>query len=265
MTPFLALQLMVCGHAQTSLADLEREQREIFEKAAPSVVLLSGEGGFGTGFSLTEELFLTNAHVVSKDAKLEAILLDGRRTKASVVRADSDSDLALVSIPETSCEPLTASSGVSIGSWVASIGHGAGGGWTFTTGMVTNIYNRGHGSSIFQTQIPVNPGNSGGPVLDRFGRVAGVVTSGLTGADSVNFAIRIDEAFRVFPELDEVCGCLVITAPEKAPVFLDGAHVGNAPRVVVWPEPGTHEVSLVVGGVMVKKTVSSPEQTKLSF
>ena len=243
------------------LEALERAQQEIYARVAPSVVLLATPTSLGSGVAVGPGgLVLTNRHVVGKATRLEAVLLDGRRASATLVRAAEDLDLALVSVAaEVPVATLTRGAPVHIGAWVASVGHGAGGGWTFTTGMVTNIYPAGQDRAVFQTQLPVNAGNSGGPVLDREGRAIGVVTAGLTESDSINFAIRMEEAFRAFPELDAVCGCLVVTAPANVPVFVDGAHAGTGPRLVLWPAPGVHEASAVVDGRLARVPFSFPE------
>lgn len=135
------------------------------------MVFISNGEGFGSGFFVSEDgLVLTNAHVVG-DAKLVDVLLhDGRRLKGAVVeRAQKSLDLALVEVAVKGARALELDelAGVRVGSFAASVGHGEGAIWTFNAGMVTNIYPAGGERPILQTQIPLNPGNSGGPVIDR--------------------------------------------------------------------------------------------------
>lgn len=261
------------GRAQSepvgsALARLEAEQQALYEQVAPSVVLLGSTRGLGSGFVVTADgLVLTNRHVVGDETTLEAVLLDGRKGTAVVVRTSDDLDLALVRLAGVSAPPLrlVPTGDVDIGAWVASVGHGAGGGWTFTTGMVTNIYPAGRGRAVFQTQLPVNPGNSGGPVVDRTGAVIGMVTAGLAEAQVINFAIRSDEMLHTFEELDAVCGCLVVTSPANVPVFLDGRPVGTGPRLTLWPTTGVHELSAVIAGQLVKRPAPWPDAHRVSL
>jgi hypothetical protein len=144
-----------------------------------------------------------------------------------------------------------------VGSWVASVGHGRGGIWTFNVGIVSNIYPSGAARPVLQTQIPLNPGSSGGPVLDRDGRVVGVVTAGLSESNSINFAIKADVCQQALPELSMVAATLLIRAPAQVAVFVDGRHVGVGPEVLV-PFAGERiEVMAVIGGRMVKRVVES--------
>ncbi len=205
-TSSLLLALLLAGNSAAGpnpdpLAAIEAAQQALFTRAAPAVVALVTPQGLGSGVIVTADgLTLTNAHVVASSGgnghvtTLKAILSDGRVLDATVEEVAADTDLALVRLPGSGFAtlPLANDDHLRVGAWAAAVGHGAGGAWTFTTGMVTNIYPSGDARPVFQTQIPVNPGNSGGPVLDRNGVVIGVVTAGLLGAESVNFAIRAE-------------------------------------------------------------------------
>lgn len=146
----------------------------------------------GSGFFVEPRLILTNAHVVKGREKVDVVLHDGRRVEGMVVeRAVDDVDLALIEIA-TEGKPLEldAKGELQVGTWVASVGHGMGGVWSYTTGMISNIYPNGAERPVFQTQIPLNPGASGGPIFDRRGMVLGIVMSGIEDSNSINFAIR---------------------------------------------------------------------------
>ena len=147
-----------------------------------------------------------------------------------------------------------------VGSWVGSIGHGSGGIWTFNTGMVSNIYPAGSERPIFQTQIPLNPGSSGGPIFDRQGRVVGVVTAGEMESNNVNFGIKIDLAFQYLSRLESLCACLTVSAPQGVPVFLDGVMVGKGPKLLLRVPAGNHSLFVVKNGQMVKQLVNYPKQ-----
>jgi len=241
----------------------DRFQREMFEAIAPSVVFLATGDGFGSGFFVSGDgLVLTNAHVVGGRSTVEVVLLDGRKATGVVVEKGLDGvDLALVRVPleDTPALDVGPTGALQVGTWVATVNHGAGGIWSFSTGMVSNIYPDGAEQPVFQTQLPINPGASGGPIVDREGRVLGVVTAKMQGAENMNFGIRIDVALQKLPSLDGVGNALVIVVPENVPVFLDGEMIGVGPRVVVTTEAGSHEVMAIIGGQQVVKTVRYPE------
>jgi S1-C subfamily serine protease len=258
------------GYTQDDpLAAVEAYQQQLFEEIAPSVIFISQGDGLGSGFFVNRTgLALTNKHVVGDAKSVKVVLHDGRSASAKVVeRAEGKTDLALIQVDVKSVAPLalTGFDELRVGSWVGSVGHGVGGVWTFTTGMVSNIYPSEKSRSIFQTQIPLNPGASGGPVFDRKGRVVGVVTAGIVDSNSVNFAIRSDVALGSLKKLADQCRCLTVTAPEGVPIFVNGDMVGKGPEVIVQVSDGEHEVFAVVKGKMNKKKVRFPESKEISL
>lgn len=258
------------GESDTDpLAAVEAYQQKLFEKVAPSVIFISQGNSIGSGFFVDADgLALTNKHVVGEAKSVKVVLQDGRKLTAKVVeRAQGETDLALVKVPVKSSKALslTGFDDLRVGSWVGSVGHGVGGVWTFTKGMVSNIYPSEKSRPIFQTQIPLNPGASGGPVFDRKGRVVGVVTAGITDSNSVNFAIRSDVALGSLDGLSEQCNCLVVSAPEGVPVFVNGKMMGKGPQVRVQVSDGEHEVFAVIKGKMKKKKVAFPKTKEVSL
>ncbi len=147
-----------------------------------------------------------------------------------------------------------------VGSWVGAVGHGAGGIWTFTSGMVSNIYPDGADKPVFQTQTPLNPGNSGGPFFDRRGRVVGVATAGMKDSQNINFAIRTDAALKRLKGLSGACECLVLRAPSGVPIFVDGKLVGQGPQAIVPAVRKSYEVFAIVGGQMRRLILNFPTQ-----
>jgi S1-C subfamily serine protease len=245
------------------LAAIEAAQQSLFDRTAPSVVVILNAKGLGSGVIVSPDgLILTNAHVVEGGDTVTVVRIDGSKATGKVVERAADADLALVRIEASGLPTLQLgpTTDLRVGSWVAAVGHGEGGAWTFASGMVTNIYPMGDDHPVFQTQIPVNPGNSGGPVVDRAGKVVGIVTAGITGANSVNFAIRIDVALKHLHGLEDQCDCLIVDAPPNVPIFVDGKNVGLGPHVTLTPSPGTVVVFAVIGGVKVEKTVRFPEE-----
>lgn len=248
------------------LAGIEARQQALFDRLAPSVVYLSTGDGIGSGFFVSRDgLVLTNTHVVGDHDKVDVVLHDGRKVEGVVVERAEGVDLALVRLPlkDTPAVKL-GSPRLRVGSWIGSIGHGLGGAWTFTTGMVTNIYPLDGERPVFQTQIPLNPGNSGGPVFDREGQVVGVVTASIKGASVINFAIRIELAVQLLHLLGGNAG-LVIEAPEGAPVFVGGKLAGHGPRIVVPVSEGRHSVRAVVGGTMKEREIEWPAERVVRF
>lgn len=200
-----------------ALATLEAEHADLFARVAPSVVLLVSDGTSGSGFVVGRDgLVLTNAHVVGEAREVAVHLLDGRHGRGSVVaRATGSLDLALVKIPFTDLAPLEAGwlEAVRAGTFAATVGHGGGAAWTFSTGLVSNPRPLGDGAPLILAQMALRPGSSGGPLVDRRGRALAVVTAGTKNASGVTFAIRIDAAAQAFPEL----------AGWAAPPYAEGA------------------------------------------
>lgn len=251
-----------------ALADVEAEQRAIFEKVAPAVVFLTHGEGLGSGFFVSSHGdILTNAHVVEDYDDVEVVLHDGRQKRGVVVERYEPMDLAIVTIDvdDSPAVELAPMDRVQVGDWVASVGHGAGAVWSFTFGMISNIYPDGDERPVFQTQIPLNPGNSGGPVVDRRGRVLGIVTFGIAGAENLNFAVPVEQAVFYLEELATRCDCLVVEAPDNIPIYVDDVMVGTGPRVVVMAEEREYEVMAIIDGQRRAETIRWPETRTLTL
>ncbi len=272
--PSLALAVMVCAAPRSaqvtsaSVSAIEAHQQSLFEQVAPSVVFISSSRGFGSGLLVSSDgLLLTNRHVVGDEGHVNVVLHSGTTLQGEVVTRHETLDLALLRIPgkEQPVLPWADLRSLRVGSWVASVGHGQGGAWTFTTGMVSNIYPSGAERPVFQTQIPLNPGASGGPILDKDGQVVGIVVAGMEGSNNINFAIKADVVLRAFDQLAPLCNCLVVTTERGVPVFVDGAMAGKGPRVLVSIDEGIHDVFAVVGGEKVERTVQWPEEQSVEL
>ena len=255
--------------AGSFLEQVEQEQQALFEQVAPSVVFIATKEGFGSGFFVDREgLVLTSAHVVADRRTVDVVLFDGRKMQGQVVEIGrNDVDLALVrlSVKNVVALGLSERAAVRVGTWIASVGHGLGGAWTFTTGMVTNIYPLGRDHPVFQTQIPLNPGNSGGPIVDRRGQVLGIVTAEVKNANNMNFAIRADKACDALTGAANLCHRLVLLGPPGIVIFLDGRTVGTGPQIGLSAAYGTHEAFVVVKGQMRKIKFSYPEQARIDL
>ena len=164
--------------------------------------------GVGSGFIIESNgLILTNAHVVEGATTIYVTLTDKREFKAKLLGMDKRTDVAVVKIEARDLPrlPLGDSSKVRVGEWVLAIGSPFGLENTVTAGIVSaKSRDTGDYLPFIQTDVAVNPGNSGGPLLNTAGQAIGInsqIFSRSGGYMGISFAIPIDEAMRVAEQL----------------------------------------------------------------
>jgi S1-C subfamily serine protease len=166
--------------------------------------------GTGTGFLFSSDGYLfTNSHVVKKAKHLRTILYDGSIHHVTLIGEDPYTDLAILKIDATDYSPaiLGDSDDLQIGQLAIAIGNPLGFQHTVTAGVVSALGRTLSSEtgvsmdSMIQTDASLNPGNSGGPLIDAEGEVIGVNTAMIRGAQGLCFAISINTAKSVADHL----------------------------------------------------------------
>lgn len=209
----------------------------VAQAVKPSVVLIEGVTSngtsYGTGFFLTSDGYIaTNYHVLQKAQTVRVTLSSGKRYTATLIGEYAQDDLAVVKIEGAGFPVLKCgdSDALRVGDLAIAVGNpsGAEGGWTTTHGIISALDRRVENSvenfsgvmKMIQTDAPVNPGNSGGPLCNANGEVIGIVTQKLLGYEAIGFAIPINEAKRT---LDAIMAgttdSFESTVTEKIPVI----------------------------------------------
>ncbi|HEX4235892.1 MAG TPA: trypsin-like peptidase domain-containing protein [Caldimonas sp.] len=199
----------------------------VVERVAPSVAAvriarLAGDAGHGSGFVFTSDGYLlTNSHVVRAgrapttsrpELRYTVALSDGSEAAADWVGDDPDTDLAVLRLSVAAASALPAavlgrSAELRRGEIAIAIGNPLGFEHTVTAGIVSALGRSMRGSTgrlipdVIQTDAALNPGNSGGPLVNSRGEVIGVNTAIIRGAQAISFAVAIDTAAWVIPQL----------------------------------------------------------------
>ncbi|WP_449412424.1 DegQ family serine endoprotease [Pandoraea soli] len=249
----------------------------------------SGDGGsaptrsLGSGFIVSADGYiLTNAHVVDDASQVTVKLTDKREFKAKVVGSDKASDVALLKIAATNLPTVKIGdpSKSKAGEWVVAIGSPYGFDNTVTAGIVSakaRALPDENYTPFIQTDVPVNPGNSGGPLFNLNGEVIGInsmIYSRTGGFQGLSFAIPIDMAMKVKAQLQQFGkvsrGRIGVTIQEVNQSLAksfglpkpEGALVSsidkNGPAAKSDLKPG--DVILAVNGTTIEDSVQLPEK-----
>jgi S1-C subfamily serine protease len=234
----------------TGLLELEKAAVKVYHDLNRGVVNITSVGltytwffqaypqsGSGSGAIINQDgVVLTNYHVIKGADQLAVTLYDGSRYLAKVVGVDPENDLALISFDpegrELATVPLGSSERLQVGQMVLALGNPFGLERTLTTGIISGLdrpLQNEDGfllTNLIQTDASINPGNSGGPLLDSSGRLIGINTMILSpsaGSVGVGFAVPVDTAKRVIPDLEKhgrvIRGWIQITAVPVYPSF----------------------------------------------
>jgi S1-C subfamily serine protease len=234
-TTTVVQQAPLGGVRTASAGGVGMTPRDIYKRDAPGVVFVRAQivqqaqspfdpfpqsqqgSATGSGFVIDRNgTIMTNAHVIDGAVKITVQFEDKEIVTARVIGKDPNTDLALlrVSPDGLNLKPLGLgdSKSVQVGDPTIAIGNPFGLDRTLTTGVISAIQRRiqaPNGFSIdnvLQTDAPINPGNSGGPLLDAAGRVIGInsqiETGGGQGSVGIGFAVPIDTAKQVIPQLE---------------------------------------------------------------
>ncbi len=243
----VALAVLAGGAwAQSGQPELEPEQ--LYRAVAPSVHLVAAAASLedvrnkrninqGSAVAVGERELVTNCHVV-KDKALIFLLREGSARAATLNRFDSETDLCTLTVAGGGAAlapvaQIRAFSSLAIGERVYTIGSPKGLENTLGDGIVAGLRKRG-ALRLVQITAPISQGSSGGGVFDRFGNLVGVTSFFLSEAQSVNFAIAIDEFARIatLPPTAEV-GTAAALPPTAAPAGHPAAVKGFSLELVV--------------------------------
>jgi serine protease Do len=166
--------------------------------------------GAGTGFIIDADgSILTNNHVIEGADRIVVKLSDGRSLRARVLGADPDTDIAVIKVDGQAGLPVALigdSSALRMGEWVCAIGNPLGYEHTVTVGVISYLGRKLFDASLdnyIQTDAAINFGNSGGPLINARGEVIGINAAISSHASNIGFAVPINGATAVLPQLRE--------------------------------------------------------------
>jgi serine protease Do len=222
--------------------------------------------GVGSGFIISDDGYvLTNAHVVEDADEVTVTLTDRREFKAKVLGADKRSDVALLKVDARNLPSLRIgdSDKIRVGEWVIAIGSPFNLENTVTAGIISaKSRDTGEYLPLIQSDVAVNPGNSGGPLINMRGEVIGINSQIATlsgGYNGISFAVPIDEGMRVADQIKKTGkvtrGRIGVQISEVTRDVADSLGLGRAHGAeVAMVEPGgpAEKGGIRVGDIILK-------------
>jgi S1-C subfamily serine protease len=166
--------------------------------------------GTGSGFIFSSDgLIFTNDHVINNAAEIKATLLDGSELKGEIIGCDTDSDIAIIKIYGSgySVAQLGNSFDLQIGQLLIAVGNPLGYHQSVSAGILSGMERTMRArngrliDNIIQSDVSLNPGNSGGPMINTDGQVIGINTAVIAGAQGISFSIAIDMAKEIAEQI----------------------------------------------------------------
>jgi serine protease Do len=209
----------------------DRQPREFRQKSLGSGFILDKEGHI-----------LTNNHVIEKAEEIKVKLSNQKEYDAEVIGTDPKTDLALIKVKAAGDLPVVHmgdSDTLEVGEWVVAIGNPFGLEQTVTTGIISakgRVIGAGPYDDFLQTDASINPGNSGGPLFNLKGEVVGINTAIVAGGQGIGFAIPVNMAKRLLPQLKKgrvVYGYLGVYIQDLTPELADSFGLKEAEGVLI--------------------------------
>lgn len=197
------------------------------EEIYNSVFVVYSDDSLGSGFAIGKNCIITNAHVISSSNRVEIGTYSGDTYRAFVISMDRISDIAVLGVTGGSFTPIQIANldEISAGDDVYAIGAPNSMAYTLTKGVVSSKNRIIRKQRYIQTDAAVNPGNSGGPLLNESGEVIGVNSYKISNSEGIGLAIPID---------------YVVAYLKKSNIQLDER--GNLPGVI--EKPGNTEANI---------------------
>jgi len=176
------------------LKNKENDFSEIIERSIKKVVNIKSTHSAGAGFFIDSRGYIVaNYHILNEDTNVEVQTYDGQIYDAEIIGQDIETDLLLLKIPGVYDKlELANSENIELGEKVIAIGNPLGLSFTVTEGIVSGLEREGmNGLNVYvQTDVTLNPGNSGGPLINEDGKVIGINNFKVSDAESLGFALE---------------------------------------------------------------------------
>ena len=276
MLKFNALTLLTFTAVAFGQASLTTAQ--IAKRVAPSVVIIQGKTDsgdiLGSGFIISKDgKVVTNLHVIRDLTSAKVQLANGELFDSlSVLATDERRDLAIIHITgfDLPALDLGNSNSVSVGEPVVILGSPLGLGGTVTAGILSSVRDSGDGFNVLQTDAAVNPGNSGGPLVNSKGQAVGVVSFKLRSSEGLNFAIPINYVSGLLSELHQPMSLDQMRTSLASRSSVDQQSDGpSLQETLDWLKDkigvGTIHYDTAVNGVNVQSTVWRMDSCTVTF